>query len=70
MEDTDQPVKHGAIGSPIIGTEREPFHCANDCPVKGDYNVTTELYACGWRHWCPWCGDCEYCYGEGPHEWD
>ncbi len=20
--------------------------------------------------WCPWCGDCEYCYDEGPHDWD
>jgi len=56
--------------------ERIPFHCANECPMadaEKDYSLETnprDLYPCGQRHWCPWCGDCEYCYGEGPHEWD
>ena len=56
--------------------EAVPFHCGNDCPMEDvpkDYNAETnprDLYPCGWRHWCPWCGDCEYCYDEGPHSWD
>jgi hypothetical protein len=51
-----------------------PFHCGNECPVEGekDYSDDNEhdVYPCGYRHWCPWCGDCEYCYDRGPHEWD
>lgn len=56
--------------------KRIPFHCGSQCPMadaEKDYDEATnpdDLYPCGWRHWCPWCGDCEYCYGEGPHEWD
>jgi hypothetical protein len=65
MEDMDQPVEHGTSGKTTIGIS---MHCANDCTAE--YNVDTDLYNCGWRHWCPWCGDCEYCYEEGPHEWD
>lgn len=48
-----------------------PWHCANECPVKeGKYDYEREVYPCGYRHWCPFCGDCEYCYEPGPHEWD
>lgn len=48
-----------------------PFHCGNNCPAGDDPgDPDTDLYPCGYRHWCPWCGDCEYCYGTGPHEWD
>jgi hypothetical protein len=51
------------------------FHCANECPmadIEKDWSTANEhdTYPCGYRHWCPWCGDCEYCYGEGPHDWD
>ena len=51
------------------------MHCGNQCPMEDeskDYSANNpdDLYPCGWRHWCPWCGDCEFCYDEGPHEWD
>ena len=42
-----------------------PFHCGNSCSWP-----ESEFDECPQRHWCPWCGDCEYCYGIGPHEWD
>jgi len=61
----DQPVGLGISGEAIIGTD---MHCGAKC--EAEYVDETDSYACGWRHWCPWCGDCEYCYDEGPHEWD
>lgn len=54
----------------IPAPEKVPFHCANNCPIGGQPDDSTDLYPCGYRHWCPWCGDCEFCYDEGPHEWD
>jgi hypothetical protein len=62
------------IEQPAIN-DAVPFHCGNDCPmadIPKDYSAENvrDLYPCGWRHWCPWCGDCEYCNDEGPHEWD
>jgi hypothetical protein len=54
---------------------RYPMHCGNECPHPDakdpDYGPDDDdIYPCGWRHWCPRCLDCEYCYGPGPHEWD
>ena len=61
--------------TPEAVPQKVPFHCASNCPMRDvpkDYSAANpdDLYPCGWRHWCPWCGDCEYCYGEGPHDWD
>ena len=55
---------------PAVTATTYPMHCGNSCPVPGPPDPATDLYPCGWRHWCPWCGDCEYCYETGPHSWD
>jgi hypothetical protein len=71
MEDMEQRATLGDSGNLTTGTNYISMHCANDCPYPdAKFDLETGLYPCGYRHWCPWCGDCEYCYDEGPHDWD
>ena len=54
---------HCDCNAQIPYAERPPYHCGVKCPWTGPGD-------CPQRHWCPWCGDCEYCYDPGPHSWD